>query len=207
MYGTSKTIVHSAAVGVFVWAFGLGVAQAQTGHEGHGSMSQQATGLTAVSSATVPRGVVIREARVQGYALTYRLYSWDERNAMMKGMEGHSMPGMDTTGASTNHLMVFIKGADGKDLTGGKVGFVVTDPGKSEFKTLTMGMFDGFGADVPLKTKGVHTIKLKAVLGNATVNDEFPYSVNQPRARGGISTAEEAGFHAGCMAWQRPSIA
>jgi hypothetical protein len=120
---------------------------------------------------------VIRESKVQGHEFVYRLYTWDERNAMMKGMEGHTMPGMDNTGKSTNHLMVFIKGADGKYLSGGKVGFIVTGPDTSEFKTLTMGMFDGYGADVPLKAKGSHLVKTKAVFGDTVLTEDFTHTV------------------------------
>jgi len=173
----------------------LAVERAQGGamsHEGHGATHQaqgaaheaqgdahqgMSHGQTAAAAAAVPQGVLIRESKVQGATLRYRLYSWEERNVMMKGMEGHQMAGMDTTGKASNHLMLFVDGADGKPLTGGKVGFVVTAPDKSEFKTLTMGMFDGYGADVPLRAKGAYTIRTKAVIGDRTLTEDFVHSV------------------------------
>jgi hypothetical protein len=150
----------------------VGSALAQGGHEGHGGMTH-----SAASPAAAPDGVVIRESKVQGTSLKYRLYSWAERNVMMKGMEGHVMAGMDDSGRSSHHLMVFFSGADGKELSGGKVGFVVAGPDKSEFKTLTMAMSGGYGADVPMKAKGEYTVKLKAVFGDRTLAEEFTYSV------------------------------
>jgi hypothetical protein len=156
-------------------SWGATPAVAQTGHEGMGHQGMSHQGHAA--AAAQPQGTLIREAKVQGDALVYRLYSWEERNAMMKGMEGHVMPGMDNTGKSTNHLMVFVRGADGKYLSGGKVGFIVTAPDKSEFKTLTMGMSDGYGADVPLKAKGEYLIKTKAVFGDKTLTEDFTHTV------------------------------
>ena len=136
-------------------------------HEGHG----------ATAAAPAPQGVALREAKVQGVSLVYRLYSWDERNLMMKGMEGMVMPGMDASGKATNHLMVFIKDGAGKELSDGKVGFLLTGPDKAEQKTLTMAMGGGYGADVTLKAPGTYTIKTKAVFGERTVVDEYSYTV------------------------------
>jgi hypothetical protein len=175
-----KIVAFVASWCIVVWAQGGTSASAQMSHEGHGGMSHESMGhgsSAGSTAAAVPQGVVIRESTVQGAAFVYRLYTWDERNAMMKGMEGHAMPGMDDTGRSSNHLMVFIKGADGKYLSGGKVGFIVTAPDKSEFKTLTMGMFDGYGADVPLKAKGEYQVKTKAVFGDKTLTEDFTHAV------------------------------
>lgn len=158
--------------------------QGGASREGHGSMSHGGSGhegpevhRSGGHAAAGPRGVLIRETKLDGIALSYRLYSWDERNAMMKGMEGHVMAGMDDSGRSTHHLMVFVTGADGKELSGGKVGFVVAGPDKAEFKTLTMAMSGGYGADVPLQARGVHTVRIKAVFGDRTLGEEFTYTV------------------------------
>lgn len=170
-----RTGVMAVSLGLALAAglLAVGPALAQSGHEGHGGMGQAG----AASPAAAPDGVVIRESKVQGTSLKYRLYSWAERNVMMKGMEGHVMAGMDDSGRSSHHLMVFFSGADGKELSGGKVGFIVVGPDKSEFKTLTMAMSGGYGADVPMKAKGEHTVKLKAVFGDQTLAEEFTYSV------------------------------
>lgn len=147
---------------------GVGPALAQGSHGEHAGMSH---------AAAAPQGVVIRESKVQGSSLTYRIYSWEERNVMMKGMEGHVMAGMDDSGRSSHHLMVFVAGADGKERSGGKVGFIVVGPDKSEFKTLTMAMSGGYGADVPMNAKGEYTVKLKAVFGDQTLAEEFTHTV------------------------------
>jgi hypothetical protein len=156
----------SAAAAEDHGAMGHGSAPAP-GHEGHGS----------AAAATVPQGVLLRESKVQGLSFVYRLYSWDERNVMMKGMEGHAMPGMDSSGKATNHLMVFVRDGAGKELTGGKVGFILTGPDKAEQKTLTMGMSGGYGADVTLRVPGTYTIKTKAVIGDRNVVEDFSYTV------------------------------
>lgn len=169
-----KLVGLCAGLSLLVWSQGTGVVRAENGHEG---MDHSSMGHGAAQAGTVSPGTAIRESKVDGFSLAYRLYSWDERNVMMKGMEGHVMPGMDDTGKSTNHLMVFIKGADGKLVSGGKVGFVVTGPDKTEFKTLTMGMFDGYGADIPFRAKGSYAIRTKAVVGERTITDDFTYAV------------------------------
>ena len=157
-------------------AHGSAYAQMDHGSMGHGSMPGMGhEGHAAVANA--PQGVLIRESKVQGLSLAYRLYSWDERNVMMKGMEGMVMAGMDASGKATNHLMVFIKDAAGKELADGKVGFIVTGPGKTEQKTLTMAMSGGYGADVILRTPGTYAIKTKAVFGERTVVEDFTYTV------------------------------
>jgi len=142
-------------------------------HEGHGS----AAAATTATAVTAPQGVVIRESKVQGFSLVYRLYSWPERNVMMKGMEGMVMPGMDASGKATNHLMVFIKDGSGKELSDGKVGFILTGPDKVEQKTLTMAMGGGYGADVTLKAPGSYSIRTKAVFGERNVVEDFSYTV------------------------------
>lgn len=136
-------------------------------HEGHG----------APATVVAHPGVVIRESKPQGLSFVYRLYSWDERNVMMKGMEGHVMPGIDASGKATNHLVVFIKDTDGKELAGGKVGFIVIGPDKAEQKTLTMSMNGGYGADVALKAPGTYTIRTKAVFGDRSVVEDFGHTV------------------------------
>ena len=97
---------------------------------------------------------------------------------MMKGMEGIVMPGMDASGKATNHLMVFIKDGAGKELSDGKVGFIVTGPDKVEQKTLTMAhgrrlrrRRDAQGC------RGAYTIRTKAVFGDRSVVEDFSYTV------------------------------
>jgi len=175
---TSKLSVLSAALACVLIGGAREGALAETGaHDmkSHGSMAGMTHGTAAAETA--PQGVVIRESKVQDLSFTYRIYSWAERNVMMKGMEGHAMPGMDASGKATNHLMLFIKDGSGKELADGKVGFILTGPDKAEQKTLTMGMTGGYGADVVLKAPGAYTIKTKAKLGDRSLEEEFGYTV------------------------------
>lgn len=167
-------ITHVAAAVVLAGAMAAHGARAQgMGHEGHAGMGHG----SAAAATPQPQGMLVRESNVQGYSFSYRLFTWDERNIMMKGMEGHEMPGMDTSGRSSHHLMVFVRDAAGKDVAGAKVGFIVTGPDKAEFKTLTMAMNGGYGADIPLKARGTHILKTKVVIGDRTLNEEFSYDV------------------------------
>jgi hypothetical protein len=73
--------------------------------------------------------------------------------------------------------MVFIKDGSGKELSDGKLGFILTGPDKVEQKTLTMAMDGGYGADVTLKVPGTYTIKTKAVFGDRSLVEDFSYTV------------------------------
>jgi hypothetical protein len=119
-------------------------------------------------------GQMIRQSTVDGYGFMYHVMDMAERNEMMKGMEGMEMPGMSKSPDITNHLMLYIKGPDGKPASG-KIGFWIIGPDGKEQKTLTMGMYDGYGADISFKEKGMYKIKTKAVIGEKTLLDEFSY--------------------------------
>ena len=121
------------------------------------------------ASAEERHGQKIREAKVQGYQLEYNLI--DMREAM-SGMKEHDMAKM-----KSHHLMVYLKGPDGKYAQDAKVGFSLTGPDGKDQKTMAMSMGEGFGADIDLKAKGTYRIKTKAVVGNKTLTDEFTYSV------------------------------
>jgi hypothetical protein len=121
-------------------------------------------------------GQMIRHATVDGYGFMYHVLDMAERNAMMKGMEGMEMPGMSKSPDITNHLMLYISDSGGKPVSG-KIGFLITGPDAKEQKTLSMGMHDGYGADISFKEKGIYKIKTKAVIGEKTLLDEFSYEV------------------------------
>lgn len=135
-----------------------------SGHEGHGQKASQ------------PSGQLIAEKKADGYVLNYYLHDMAARNKMMKSMEGMEMHGMSSSPDITNHLMLFIKDAQGKSVSG-KVGFIVIGPDGKESKTLTMGMGGGYGADISLKQPGEYRIKTKAVIDGKTIADEFAYTV------------------------------
>ena len=121
-------------------------------------------------------GQMIQQSRVGDYSFMYHLLNKAGRDKMMKGMEGMDMPGMSSRPDITHHLMVFITSQDGKPVSG-KIGFLITDPDGKEQKTLTMGMQDGYGADISFQKKGIYKIKAKAVINEKTIMDEFTYEV------------------------------
>jgi hypothetical protein len=122
------------------------------------------------------KGVLITEKTLAGYALRYSLLNLEERKAVVKGMEGMKMAGMSDSPDVTNHLALYIKGTDGKPVSG-KIGFNIKNPDGSAFKTLTMGLPGGYGADVIFKAKGSYKIQMKAVIAGKTINDEITYEV------------------------------
>jgi len=122
------------------------------------------------------KGVLITEKNLEGYALRYSLLNLEERKAVAKGMEGMKMAGMSDSPDVTNHLALYIKGTDGIPVSG-KIGFNITNPDGSDFKTLTMGLPGGYGADVIFKTKGIYKIQMKAIIAGKTINDEITYEV------------------------------
>jgi len=121
-------------------------------------------------------GRMIHHSTVDGYGLMYHVLDMTERAVMMKGMEGMDMPGMSKSPDITNHLMVYINDPGGKSASG-KIGFAITGPDGKEQKTLTMGMNNGYGADVGFKEKGIYKIKTKAVIDGKTLLDEFSYEI------------------------------
>lgn len=122
------------------------------------------------------KGVMITEKTLEGYALRYSLLNLEERKAVTKGMEGMKMAGMSDSPDVTNHLALYIKAAGGKAVSG-KIGFNIKNPDGSDFKTLTMGLPGGYGADVIFKAKGSYKIQMKAVIDGKTINDEITYEV------------------------------
>lgn len=124
-------------------------------------------------------GKHIRMINLSGYTLMYHMLDLSERSEMMKNMEGHSVIGMKKGSDVTNHLMVYIQKPDGK-IVSGDVAYLITDPNGKDFRTMTMPMYGGYGADVNLKLKGVYTIRTNIrIEGGATtrLNDDFTYQI------------------------------
>lgn len=123
-------------------------------------------------------GKQIRRINIKGYTLTYRLLNLSERGEMMKLMEGHSVLGMKKSADVTNHIMVYIQNTDGK-IVAGDVAFLLTGPEGKDFRTVSMGMYGGYGSDISLKLKGVYKIKTKIIVEDIVrLDDEFTYQVN-----------------------------
>lgn len=122
-------------------------------------------------------GKHIRQANLKGYILMYHLLDLSERNEMMRKMESHSVLGMKKVPDLTNHLMVYIQKPDGK-IVSGDVAFQLTGPDGKDFRTMTMGMYGGYGADISLKLQGMYTLRTTIVIesGNKIkLDDEFTF--------------------------------
>jgi hypothetical protein len=126
-------------------------------------------------------GKQIREVNQADYILKYHLLNLAERDTMMKGMDNHSIVGMKKVPDRTNHLMIYIQKLDGT-IVPGNVAFLIKGPDDSDFSTMTMGMYGGYGADLALKLKGMYTIRSKISLGNGRtqvkLDDEFTFQAN-----------------------------
>jgi hypothetical protein len=131
----------------------------------------------AQKQGSMPMGKEIHKSSVDGYTLAYRLIDTKQKMEAMKGMKGMSMQNMDMSKMKSHHLMVYIADPGGKEIEGGKVGFMVTGPDGKVQKVMAMGMESGMGADVDMKDKGKYEIKMKAVVGGKIVMDHFTYEV------------------------------
>ncbi len=114
------------------------------------------------------KGALIHESTVNGHGLAYHLIDMMEK---MKGMK--NMPEMK----NTHHLMVYVKGPDGKVVDKAKVGYLLKGPGGADQKAMCMAMSGGFGSDVNLEKKGKYTIKTKIMAGGVKLVDSFEYEV------------------------------
>lgn len=124
-------------------------------------------------------GKQIRRTSLKGYTLTYHLLDLTERSEMMKKMGSHSVLGMKKVQDLTNHLMVYIQKPDGK-IVPGEVAYLLTGPDGKDFRTMSMGMYGGYGADISLKLQGMYTIRTNILIESrekVKLNDEFTYEV------------------------------
>ena len=97
-----------------------------------------------------------------GYQVRFDFIDLKER---MKDM---NMGEMDMDG-KTHHLMVFIVGADGKNVVDAKVKFKMFAPDKKESEAMAMKMGMGFGADINLGAKGKHGVAALIKMGDKSL--------------------------------------
>jgi hypothetical protein len=98
---------------------------------------------------------------------------------MMKVMRHHSVIGMNKSPDVTNHLMVYIQKSDGNTVPG-DVAYLLKGPDGKDLRTMTMGMYGGYGADVIMKMMGEYTIRTKIMLEGMDalkLDDEFTWQV------------------------------
>jgi hypothetical protein len=168
-------LLHTVTLGTFLTLTAALPALAMD-HSGmdHSKMGHGTTAATATPAAGAPATASreIRTAVVNGYTLTYTLIDMNQMMASSTMPMAHGAEKM-----KSHHLMVNPVAPDRKPPTGGKAGYLVVQPDKTEVKVLAMLMEGGFGADVDLVAKGEYKITTKIVLGETTLVDEFVYTV------------------------------
>lgn len=140
---------------------------------GHGSGQAMEQGQDMDHSGHV--GKEIHMSTVNGHHLAYHLIDMKEK---MAGAEGKIMEGHDMDQMKSHHLMLYVVGPDGKEVTEGKVGYMVEGPDGRVQKAMAMGMNGAFGADIDFKVKGTYTIKTKVVADSQKLMDTFSYKVD-----------------------------
>ncbi|MHB8834234.1 MAG: hypothetical protein ACYC9Y_00755 [Candidatus Methylomirabilia bacterium] len=139
----------------------------------HSKMGHGAAVVTAAAEKPAPANQEIRTAVVNGYTLAYTLIDLNQAMAASATPMTHGGEKM-----KSHHLMVNPVAPDRKPVAGGKAGYLVVQPDKTEVKAMAMLMEGGFGADVDLVVKGDYKITAKIVLAdNTTLVDEFVYTV------------------------------
>jgi hypothetical protein len=113
-------------------------------------------------------GKLFHTSTIEGFTFNYHLIN------MTDITKNKSMPGMGRK-TGTHHLMLTITGPI--DLSNAMVGLLITAPDGNNSKAMTVGMGNGFGADVNMMKKGVYKIKAKLVLGDIKLVDEFTYKL------------------------------
>lgn len=124
-------------------------------------------------------GKQINQVTINGYTLVYYLMDLSKHDEMIELMKSNSEIGMNMSPDVTNHLMVYIMDSERK-IVPGTVLFHLTNPEGKDFRTMTMGMNGGYGWDVILQQKGLHTIRTRIILDYADsmkLEDEFTFEV------------------------------
>ena len=160
----NKHIIQTITFLLFLLLTMAGSAVAENMHVGHSmDMTEPMPPPSHQGMAT------IRETTVDNYYLIYNLIDMRER---MKGME--NMPPME----NTHHLMVYIHSPENKTVGDASVGYLITAPDGEKQKVMTMGMGDGYGADINLGKTGTYIISVKAVFDDTDLRDSFEYEIN-----------------------------
>ena len=124
-------------------------------------------------------GKHIHQVTINGYTLMYHMMNLSERNEMVEMMKSSSDIGINRSPDVTNHLMVYIMDSERK-IVPGTVLFHLTNPDGKDSRTMTMGMYGGYGGDIILEQKGMHTIRTRIIIETAKtirLDDEFTYEV------------------------------
>jgi hypothetical protein len=167
-----KLFVLTAAILIGFWTNDIPPAHAE-------SDSSRIVADSTPGKTTVRPGKQIRLTNLAGYTLTYHLMDLSERGEMLKLMGHHDVLGLSKSPDVTNHLMVYIQNPAGKLLLG-EVAYHLTGPDGKDFKTMSMAMYGGYGADMIMKLKGPYTIRMKFILEGGVpvkLDDEFAFQI------------------------------
>jgi len=110
-------------------------------------------------------GDLIHESTVDGHQFAYHLIDMRAKTKDMPEMK------------ATHHLMVYVKGPDGKAVDKAKAGYMLEGPGDAKQRVMAMAMGGGFGADIDLSAKGSYTMKTKVIAGEKILMDKFVYEM------------------------------
>jgi hypothetical protein len=170
----NKKLLHTVTLGTMLTLtagpYALAMDHSGMDHSkmGRGTMSAE----TPADEQPAAASREIRTVVVNGYTLTYTLVDLKQTMAASSTPMSHDMAKM-----KSHHLMVNPVAPDRKPLAGGKAGYLVVQPDKTEVKAMAMLMEGGFGADVDLVAKGDYKITTKIALADTTLVDEFIYTV------------------------------
>lgn len=164
------TVTLSALVTLAAGPYALAADHSGMDHSqmGHGAVAAEAP----AAGKPAPQPAEFRKVVVSGYTLTYSLIDMKQTMAASSTPMSHGEGKM-----KSHHLMVYPVRTGAAPVGGGKAGYLVVQPDKTEVKAMAMFMEGGFGADVDLVAKGDYKITTKIVLGDATLVDEFVHTV------------------------------
>jgi hypothetical protein len=120
-------------------------------------------------------GDLFHESMKDGYMLSYYLMDLREQKSDDKDAahSSHGKKDMD----KPHHIMVYIMDKNHQPVPKGKVGFIIKNDQGASQKAMAMYMSKGFGITADMKKKGVYSIIVKALVGDAKLMDSFTYEM------------------------------
>ncbi|UCD90999.1 MAG: hypothetical protein JSW04_06120 [Desulfobacterales bacterium] len=102
-------------------------------------------------------GEKIHESIVHNYRFAYHLIN---------------LPNQDE-----HHLMTHVLDPEHSPVKEAKVGYLIIGPNNAKQKVMTMAMKGSFGGNVNFVEKGTYTVKIKALVDDKKLMDEFIFQV------------------------------
>ncbi|MBU0970479.1 MAG: hypothetical protein KKC20_07520 [Proteobacteria bacterium] len=122
-------------------------------------------------------GDLIHESIVDGYSLSYYFMDLRQQAAAEKSKATSAHGSHTKEMDKPHHIMVYIMDSNQKQVSKGKIGFLIKDAGDKKQTAMGMFMSNGFGATADMKKKGIYTITTKAVLGDKKLMDRFEFEI------------------------------